>query len=189
MTEHNINPVFLSTSTAREIYDLGDVEREINHLLQLASSCIALLTIPELDPPEEGTDKKRGETPSSEASTPREPPPASTAARQRLPIGEERAEQFVLEATQYYETLDRIHLSLRTAMAYLRRARIAPATITAPPPNFVPPSFGVGPDAGLNARGLQETRLERDAWRGVVNALERLKQARLQSAPEQQPPT
>ena len=80
------------------------VRQEINQLLQLASSCVALLTIPELDPPEDGAGQKLGASPSSEASTPREPEP--TSSRPRLPVGEERAEQFVLEATQYYETLD-----------------------------------------------------------------------------------
>lgn len=120
--ENNINPVFLSTATAREIYDLGEVEKvraclranncmaveavvqDINKLLQLASSCVSLLTIPELDPPEEGKEPANRGSPSSVASTPREP--TATSSRPRLPVGEERAEQFVLEATQYYETLD-----------------------------------------------------------------------------------
>lgn len=76
-------------------------------------------------------------------------------------------------------------MNLRTAMAHLRRARVAPAAITAPPPGFVPAAFGVGPEAGLNARGLQETRLERDAWHGVVQALERLKETQNTHTQEQ----
>jgi len=60
-------------------------------------------------------------------------------------------------------------------MARLRKARIAPTSVKAPPLGFVPPSFGVGPEAGMNAQGLQETRVERDAWRDVTDALERLR--------------
>lgn len=174
--ELNINPAFLSTATGREIYDLGEVEKDINKLLQLSASCVSLLTIPELDPRDESQEVKNGASPSSEASTPREQ--AAATARPQLPVGEERAEQFVQEATQYYETLDAIQMNLRSAMAHLRRARVAPAAITAPAPGFVPTAFGVGPEAGLNARGFQETRLERDAWRGVVDALDRLVQVR-----------
>ncbi|KZV84307.1 hypothetical protein EXIGLDRAFT_776687 [Exidia glandulosa HHB12029] len=180
MPEHNdINPIFLSTDTARKIYELGE---DITKLLQSASTCVALLTIPELDPPEQEAELKPSGSPSSEASTPRDS--AGLPSRPRLPVGEERSEQFVMEATQYYETLDTIHLNLRTAMAHLRRERVAPAAITAPPPGFVPTAFGVGPEAGLNARGLQETRLERDAWRGVVDALERLKVQQTAATPD-----
>ena len=48
----------------------------------------------------------------------------------------------------------------------------------------MPPTFGVGlpdgPDAvGVyNNKGLQEVRVERDAWKGVLDALQRLKDVR-----------
>ena len=89
----------------------------------------------------------------------------------------------------------------------MRQARIVPSAIDAPPPNFVPQASGVGTPAkvasaplptdaqnaasetrhanGTNQeaveprRGLQEERVNRDAWRGVVGALQRLRDAQL----------
>lgn len=65
-------------------------------------------------------------------------------------------------------------------MAHIRQSRIAPSAIDAPLPGFVPPSLGVGLPDGNNTRrnrGLQEERVERDAWTGILDALTRLKQA------------
>jgi hypothetical protein len=43
----------------------------------------------------------------------------------------------------------------------------------------VPPSLGVGLPSDGNSlqknRGLQEERVERDAWKGILNALARMK--------------
>ena len=53
-----------------------------------------------------------------------------------------------------------------------------------PPQPFTPPAFGVGlpydeDDAKRrNERGLQEARIERDAWKGILDALMKLKKAR-----------
>ncbi|KZT33404.1 hypothetical protein SISSUDRAFT_970571, partial [Sistotremastrum suecicum HHB10207 ss-3] len=90
-----------------------------------------------------------------------------------LPPGEERSEQFVLEVSEYFERLDAIHGNIRTAIAHIRKARIAPSTINAPPLGFVPPSFGVGlPEADASiAQGFQECRVERDAWKSIYEAL------------------
>ncbi|KZS91667.1 hypothetical protein SISNIDRAFT_429908, partial [Sistotremastrum niveocremeum HHB9708] len=99
-----------------------------------------------------------------------------------LPPGEERSEQFVLEVSEYFERLDAIHGNIRTAIAHIRKARIAPSTINAPPLGFVPPSFGVGlPEAHQDdrtsgsdasiAQGFQECRVERDAWKSIYEAL------------------
>lgn len=80
--------------------------------------------------------------------------------------------------------LQQIHIAIRSSLAHIRQSRIAPSAINAPPPNFIPPSLGVGmpSDAtatgGKGSRGLQEERIERDAWVGVLNALTRLKEAR-----------
>ena len=75
--------------------------------------------------------------------------------------------------------------SLRSQLAQIRHARIAPSAINAPPPKFNPPSLGVGLPLETGAghaqrvnRGLQEERLERDAWKGVLEALRRIKDAR-----------
>ena len=75
-------------------------------------------------------------------------------------------------------------MSIRSSLAHIRQSRIAPSAINAPPPGFVPPSLGVGlPSAepggtGGGNRGLQEERIERDAWKGILDALTRIKEAR-----------
>lgn len=82
--------------------------QEITRLLQLAASSVALLTVPELDPPDESNSATKAATqPSSTQST---PPPGSPeiiiGQRIRLPQGDERAERFVAEVTEYYQKLD-----------------------------------------------------------------------------------
>lgn len=87
-----IDPVWLSSRTARQIYALCQVEKvctqtsvssdltsikDISRLLSLASSSISLLTLPQTD----GIDST-------------------------LPQGAERSEQFVLEVSEYFERLD-----------------------------------------------------------------------------------
>ena len=147
-------------------------------MLALAASCISLLTLPQTDGPDDG-----------------------------LPQGGERSEQFVLEANQYFERLDvsslsdgrvstisfvwarqNIHIGIRSSLAHIRQSRTAPSAINAPPAGFVPPTLGGGlstgttkdtsgsPDKG--GHGLQEERVERDAWNGILNALTRLKEAK-----------
>ncbi|GJE86282.1 mediator of RNA polymerase II transcription subunit 11 [Phanerochaete sordida] len=153
--EPNIDPIWTSSRTARQIYALGEVEKDISRLLQLAASSISLLTLPQTDGPEDG-----------------------------LPQGGERSEQFVLEVSEYFERLDGIHIAMRSSLAHIRHSRIAPSAINAPPPGFVPPSLGVGLPTATDAsseqggRGLQEERVERDAWTGILDALTRLKQER-----------
>ncbi|KIJ55454.1 hypothetical protein M422DRAFT_57872 [Sphaerobolus stellatus SS14] len=150
------DPIWNSSYTARQIRALGDVEKDISRMLMLASNSLSLLTLPQTDEPDDG-----------------------------LPQTDERSEQFVAEVTQYFETLDNVQFSLRTCLAQLRRDRVAPSSIDAVPPNFVPPSFGVGLPNDPNAanskeanKSLQEIRVERDAWKGVLNALQRLKAAK-----------
>jgi hypothetical protein len=93
-------------------------------------------------------------------------------------------------------------MALRSSLAHIRAARISPAVLTAPPAGFVPPPQGVGlpfplppgvldrsstgtgaegghpPKAKEKTRGLLEERVERDAWRGALDALTRLMDAR-----------
>ncbi|KAI0778640.1 hypothetical protein BD413DRAFT_113755 [Trametes elegans] len=151
----DVDPIWMSSRTARQIFALGEVEKDISRLLSLAASSIALLSLPQTDEP--GDD---------------------------LPQGAERSEKFVDVANEYFERLDSIHIAIRSSLAHIRQSRIAPSAINAPPPNFVPPPLGVGlpsADAGgasRGERGLQEERVERDAWTGILDALTRLKDAR-----------
>ncbi|KAF7337646.1 Mediator of RNA polymerase II transcription subunit 11 [Mycena sanguinolenta] len=148
------DPIWMSSRTARQIFALGQVEKvDITRLLALAASSISLLTLPQTDAPEDS-----------------------------LPQGDERSEQFVLEVSEYFERLDAIQIAIRSSLAHIRNSRIAPSAINAPPPNFVPPSLGVGMPSDDNEstaprknRGLQEERIERDAWKGILDALRRLK--------------
>lgn len=144
----------------------------------MAASSISLLTLPQTDGPDDN-----------------------------LPQGEERSEQFVLEVSEYFERLDvsalrflcrvrqaftfvkSIQAAIRSSLAHIRHSRIAPSAINAPPAGLVPPSFGVGlpstNDTQLKKnRGLQEERIERDAWKGILSALMRLKAAQDQEGKE-----
>ncbi|KAI0660526.1 hypothetical protein C8Q70DRAFT_57136 [Cubamyces menziesii] len=151
----NIDPIWMSSRTARQIYALGEVEKDISRLLSLAAQSMALLSLPQTDGPEDD-----------------------------LPQGAERSEKFVDVANEYFERLDAIHIAIRSSLAHIRQSRIAPSAINAPPLNFIPPPLGVGlpsTDADGTARGergLQEERVERDAWKGILDALTRIKQAR-----------
>lgn len=96
--EPEVDPVWRSSRTARQIYALGLVEKvcpssrpfrttdrvysdlllqDISRLLSLAASSISLLTLPQTDEPNDG-----------------------------LPQGGERSEQFVLVVSEYFERLD-----------------------------------------------------------------------------------
>ncbi|KXN88907.1 hypothetical protein AN958_06777 [Leucoagaricus sp. SymC.cos] len=151
MDAHHIDPIWTTSRTARQIFALGQVEKDITRLLSLAASSIALLTLPQTDSPDD-----------------------------KLPQGDERSEQFVLEVSEYFERLDAVHVGLRSSLAHIRHSRIAPSAINAPPPNFVPPSLGVGLPQEADGtsrvnRGLQEERVERDAWKGILDALKKIK--------------
>ncbi|KAI1793999.1 hypothetical protein LXA43DRAFT_884757 [Ganoderma leucocontextum] len=152
----DIDPIWMSSRTARQIYALGEVEKDITRLLSLAASSIALLSLPQTDGPED----------------------------EDLPKGAERSEKFVDVANEYFERLDGIHIAIRSSLAHIRQSRIAPSAINAPPPGFIPPSLGIGLPSGdaeaiaRGNRGLQEERVERDAWNGILNALTRIKEAK-----------
>lgn len=92
----DIDPIWTTSRTARQIFALGQVEKvasrvwnllffflkkassqDITRLLSLAASSTSLLTLPQTDDPDE-----------------------------KLPQGDERSEQFVLEANEYFVRLD-----------------------------------------------------------------------------------
>lgn len=148
-----VDPVWTSSRTARQIYDLGEVEKDITRLLRLAASSVSLLTLPQTDEP-----------------------------GSNLPQGEERPEQFVMEVGEYFERLNSIQTAMRSALSHIRRSRIAPSAINAPPQDFIPPSLGIGlpndPSSASKNRGLQEEKVDNDAWKGILDALVRLKAER-----------
>ncbi|KAI0289289.1 hypothetical protein BC826DRAFT_1032729 [Russula brevipes] len=162
--DYDDDPIWSSSRTARQIHDLGRVEKDIGRLLTLASSSLALLSLPQTDAPDA-----------------------------ELPEGDERSEQFVEKVGEYFQTLDGIQTALRSSLAHIRAARISPAVLTAPPAGFVPPpqggrggGGGGGSDSMVEGnskakertRGLLEERVESDAWRGALDALTRLRDAR-----------
>ncbi|KAI0375459.1 hypothetical protein BV20DRAFT_934214 [Pilatotrama ljubarskyi] len=155
LNEQDVDPIWMSSRTARQIYALGEVEKDISRLLSLAASSMALLSLPQTDGSEDD-----------------------------LPKGAERSEKFVDVANEYFERLDAIHIAIRSSLAHIRQSRIAPSAINAPPPNFIPPPLGVGlpstdaDGASRGERGLQEERVERDAWKGILDALTKIKEAR-----------
>ncbi|TFK17377.1 hypothetical protein FA15DRAFT_332467 [Coprinopsis marcescibilis] len=149
-----MDPIWSTSRTARQIYDLGGVEKDITRLLRLAATSVALLTLPQTDGPGD-----------------------------KLPQDGERSEQFVVEVGEYFERLNSIQSNIRSGLSHVRRSRIAPSAIIAPPQDFVPPSLGVGRPNDLRNpstknRGLQEEKVDRDAWHGILEALTRLKEAR-----------
>lgn len=80
---------------------------------------------------------------------------------------------------------------MRSTLGYMRQSRIAPAVINAPAPAFIPQFSGTSlPSAGSHAsdskperqvRGLQEERMDREAWKTMLEALKKLKVAREES--------
>ncbi|KAG8897814.1 hypothetical protein FRC01_011162 [Tulasnella sp. 417] len=174
------NDLWNSSTTAKQIKALGQVELDIATLLQLASSAMKLLAIPR--PGEVAEESETNEDPSA-------PIPGALSSREAVATGEERAELFVDRANQYFATLDSIQYNLKKALYHLRQEKISPSSIIAPPPDFVPPTLGIGPprDSDISSnpdqdeiyrQGLQETRVEREAWLGIVASLEQLKAAR-----------
>ncbi|KAG9313990.1 hypothetical protein JVU11DRAFT_4767 [Chiua virens] len=136
-TSEEIDPIWTTSRTARQIYALGGVERDIGRLLSLAASSVSLLTLPQTDGPEDN-----------------------------LPQGEERSEQFVLEVSEYFERLDTIQVAIRSSLAHIRQSRIAPSAINAPPPGFVPTSLGVTiPTAGGGSGAARKEEDEQNTER------------------------
>lgn len=104
--EEEVDPIWLSSRTARQIYGLCQVEKvgtrhhltagtlilcymkDIGRLLSLAASSISLLTLPQTDPPDAA-----------------------------LPQGAERSEKFVLVVSEYFERLDVSPTNLNLSMA------------------------------------------------------------------------
>ena len=74
-------------------------------------------------------------------------------------------------------------MAIRSSLAHIRQSRIAPSAINAPPPGFVPPTLGVSlppapPEDVADMKqqegaGLQEERVEKEAWQGIFEGLVR----------------
>lgn len=145
----------------------------------MAASSISLLTLPQTDSPEDNLPQgeERSEQFVLEVSEYFERLDVSPWAN--LKIDSMFADLHALQSIQ---------TAIRSSLAHIRHSRIAPSAINAPPPGFLPPSLGVAlppePQAPSDpqssqttrtTRGLQEERLDRDAWKGILNALTRLK--------------
>ncbi|CEL63762.1 hypothetical protein RSOLAG1IB_05524 [Rhizoctonia solani AG-1 IB] len=145
--------IWSSSSSAKQIHALGEVEKDIARLLHTAATALSLLTVPQADP----VDISSGES---------------------LPDGEERAEMFVQEATKYYETLESVQKGLRKAIVNLREARISSAAIA---PSTVQTALlapGVNTE-GLPGEenlhySLQESLVESEAWVALAQTIETL---------------
>ncbi|KAG8967830.1 hypothetical protein FRC03_009232 [Tulasnella sp. 419] len=183
----DLDPIWNSSSTARQIHALGNVEEEIATLLQLAASAMRLLAVPN-----PGAQEENIQATESTSQDPANDPylGVTLTAKEEASTGEERSELFVEKANQYFDTLDSIQHNLRRALYDIRQKKISPSSITAPPANFIPRGLGVGPssssvsssseNAGSNAehiasssekQGLQEMRAEKAAWLGMAKAL------------------
>ncbi|KAG8899809.1 hypothetical protein FRB99_006440 [Tulasnella sp. 403] len=175
-----LHELWNSSSSARQIHDLGQVEIEIANLLQLAASAMKLLALPgpeDVAPPEgEGGAEAAPEAESAVGKL-----KGGLTPREAAATGEERAELFVDRANHYFDTLDLIQYTLRRALYNLRQKKISPSSILAPPPDFVPSALGVGPSRTAEGKeaerqGLQETRVEKEAWLGIADGLRKLKE-------------
>ncbi|KAH8835649.1 hypothetical protein DL96DRAFT_1575065 [Flagelloscypha sp. PMI_526] len=150
-------PAFQNSKTGRQIYKLSMVEKDLSHLLTVASNAMNLLSLPQMDSPDDN-----------------------------LAQGLERQEAFVAEASVYFALLDRVQETIKSMLAHIKDAKITPSKITAPPPGFVPPSLGVGRPVAMSDeeaqsqkemnRGLQEERVERDAWKAILKSLTKLQE-------------
>jgi len=143
------------------LFRIAQPSQDIAKLLSIASTSISLLSLPELDGPEDD-----------------------------LPQGDERSEQFVDQAGQYFALLEDIQIRIKASIATVRHHRINPSVIDASAVGAVPPTFGVGlpttssdenggaSSARRNDRGLQESKVERDAWKNLHDVLAKMKAKR-----------
>lgn len=109
---------YAASRAYQAIKELKLVDKDIAKMLSLASSSILLLALPQTDNEADGS--------------------AS------LPKGDERSEQFVLEANEYFQLIDTIQEKIREAIARVRQYRINPSVLDASQPNAIPSTFGVG---------------------------------------------
>ncbi|KAF8605481.1 hypothetical protein BDV93DRAFT_521785 [Ceratobasidium sp. AG-I] len=151
MNTQRQSSIWSSSSSAKQIHALGEVEKDIARLLHIAATSLSLLTVPQADP----VDNPNGE---------------------QLPDGEERAEMFVQEATKYYETLNAVQKGLRKAIVNLREARISSAAIAPSNAQAALLAPGVNTETVPGDENihyaLQESLVEREAWLGLAQTLE-----------------
>ncbi|KAF8312224.1 hypothetical protein DL93DRAFT_2082335 [Clavulina sp. PMI_390] len=157
-----------SSSSARQIRALGNVEKEVAELLQQAARMLERQRIPALG--------------------------------EHSLTSEEWNDMIVKEATAYFDKLDSIQGKLRRVLLDMRTRRMTPASLNlaattlgsatlpastpkqpTPPSSFLGEVSGPAPPRGgddLDNMNFQEARLERDAWRGISDALEKLSNLR-----------
>ncbi|KAG8814664.1 hypothetical protein FRB91_006988 [Serendipita sp. 411] len=174
ISQEEVDGVWNSAESAKQIKKLCEVEQEIVRLMELASMSMSLLALPQTDSAEEA---------------------------QALPRGPSRSDAFATNAEAYFETLNTIQLGIRTSIARVRAARIAPNSLKAPEGRISAPralgttmpaptgssrpdgggggsslkgsgsGFVDGRNDGHFQPGFQERKMEAEAWNGVAEAL------------------
>ena len=178
------------TQRIQQLHRPRSAPQDIGRLLSLASTSLALLALPQTDAPDAGL------------------PEGDDRSEQFVAkVGEYFETLDVRHPSLPFtpRTLPSIHpthlqgiqMTLCSSLAHIRAARISPTVLTAPPAGFVSPPQGVGlpfspgssgrgseeiSRAREKTRGLLEERVERDAWRGALDSLTRLRDAKRSKA-------
>jgi hypothetical protein len=191
-TAADIDEVWTSSRTARQIYSLGLVEkvRALGWALiharrrparRTSAGCSRSRHRPS---PCSRSRRQTGRTTTCRRAT--SAPSSSSSRRPRTSRRSTCAALPLPSVLRLKECPQRIQENLRASLAHIRHSRISPRAAMAPPPGAVPPTLGVGlpalAAAGADADvltelGLQEGRGARGAWRGLKNALVRLQAA------------
>ncbi|KAG8812452.1 hypothetical protein FRC17_002029 [Serendipita sp. 399] len=170
ISQEESDGVWNTAESAKQIQKLCQVEQDIVRLMELASTSMSLLALPQTDSAEEA---------------------------QELPRGPSRSDAFATNAEAYFETLNTIQMGIRTSIARVRAGRIAPNSLKAPegrisapralgttmpaPTGAKPGGKGSSVGIGLDGRngggahfqpGFQERKIEAEAWNGVAEALQ-----------------
>jgi len=160
--------------SAKRILELCLVQEQLAQLLSLASQVVGALSAP-LD------------TSEGDAAT----PPTATQAQMTATFSD--------GIQAYFELLNKIQSSMRTSMSYLRASRLStrilfePAHVAIahcavglgglhlPPPERLTADHQEAPSSPSLSLGALVA--ERDAWKDLVEALQRIKACRAQSSP------
>lgn len=189
-----IDPIWASSRTARQIYSLGVVEQDISRLLSLAASSISLLTLPETDGPDDGLPQggERSEQFVLEVSEYFERLDSiHIAIRSSLAhIRQSRIAPSAINAPNQGFVPSSFGVGLPSTTNTPASTQVSGSTSTSGTVVAPPSSLGSGGSGGggltgnqvAGSRGLQEERVERDAWKMIQESLKKLKELKVQEA-------